>query len=218
MGPGFVGPGFVGPDGRGSPAPFVAPDAALGESTQYWNRARRTPIVDLPPMPAQKRSHAKLWAAGAGAAVVIVAIVAALLLTRSPARPQVTTNTVTPPSNPQPTQYQPVDLTVVNESGTTATLRWKDPSNGLYPFVVQVVGVTGAQPTNTSTQTVIASLEATKGYCFVVGALYALGSPPAYAAPVCIRGATATSTTTPAPGRTPASSVPGSLPGSNPSG
>lgn len=182
------------------PIPFVAPDAAPGESTQYWNRARRTSIDDLPPVRAEERSYTRLWAVGAGATVAAAAIVVAILVTRSPAHPRVTTNTVTPPANPQPTRYQPVDLIVANESGTTATLRWKDPSNGAYPFVVQVVGARGVQATNTSTQTVIAGLDPTRGYCFKVGAFYAIGSPPAFANAVCIRRATADSTTTPAPG------------------
>ncbi|MDQ6782933.1 MAG: hypothetical protein M3063_05715, partial [Actinomycetota bacterium] len=175
--------------------PLVAPEAAAGESTQYWTRARRTPIDDLPPPPDEGRAHTRLWAAGAGTAVVVVAIVVALLLTRSPARPHITTNTVTPPVSPQPNLYAPVSLTVYNEVGPTVTLRWKDPSNGKYPFVVAVVGSKGAAETNSETQTVIAGLDATKGYCFVVGAYYAVGSPPAYAAPVCVRGGTATSTT-----------------------
>lgn len=158
-------------------------------------------------MPEEQRRHTKLWAAGAGALVVVAALVVALLVTRSPARPQITKNTVTPPSNPQPKQYQPVNLAVASESGTTVTLRWKDPSNGQYPYVVQVVGTPSVHATNTSTQTVIASLDPTKGYCFAVGALYAIGSTPAYAPPVCIRGATATSTTTPA--SVPATTPPG---------
>ncbi|MDQ2725923.1 MAG: hypothetical protein M3Y36_10575 [Actinomycetota bacterium] len=177
----------------------MAPDAAPGESTEYWNRARRTPIDDLPPVPAEERSHARLWAVGAGATLVVAAIVVALLVTRSPAHPRIVSNTVTPPASPQPNKYQPVDLIVANEAGTTATLRWKDPSNGAYPFVVAIVGAPKVQTTNTSTQTVIAGLDPTRGYCFKVGAFYAIGSPPAFAAPVCIRRATADSTTV-APG------------------
>ncbi|MDQ6837963.1 MAG: hypothetical protein M3137_06405, partial [Actinomycetota bacterium] len=83
--------------------------------------------------------------------------------------------------------------------GTTATLRWKDPNGMQFPYVVQVVGSQSVHQTDTSTQSVIAGLLATKGYCFAVGAVYAIGSV-AYAAPVCIRGATATSTTTSTPG------------------
>ncbi len=217
LGSGVLGSGVLGPADPGAPAsqvPFVAPDAPPGESTQYWNRSRRTPAIDVAPVLEENRSHLKLWAAGAGAAVVIVAIVVALLVTRSPARPRVTKNTVTPPANPQPKQYQPVGLFVKDESGTTATLGWKDPSNGRFPYVVQVVGSLTVQNTNTSTQTVIAGLDATKGYCFDVGAVYAYGSPAAYAAPVCIRGATAA----PTPPSTPASVPPGSVPAAKPSG
>ena len=183
-----AGPGGAGPGPSGSQVPFVAPDVAPGESTQYWTRARRTPIDDLPPMPEEQRRHTKLWAAAAGALVVVVALVVALLVTRSPAHPQITKNTVTPPSNPQPKQYQPVNLAVASESGTTVTLRWKDPSNGLYPYVVQVVGTPSVHATNTSTQTVIASLDPTKGYCFVPSARSTPSGHPRRTLPRCASG------------------------------
>jgi len=67
-----------------------------------------------------------------------------------------------------------------------------DPSHGRYPFVVQWAGVW--HETTGNTQTVVAGLDPSKGYCFVVGAVYGVGGQTADAAPVCIRGATAPST------------------------
>ena len=73
---------------------------------------------------------------------------------------------------------------------TTVTIRWSDPSNGRYPFVVKLSN--GAIQTATShTQTVVAGLDPTKCYCFVVGAVYGVGGQIANAPPVCVRGGTA---------------------------
>ncbi len=78
---------------------------------------------------------------------------------------------------------------VVDEQPTSVSIHWVDPSHGVYPFVVRVSnGVVRAAVTHT--QAVVTGLVPTKGYCFVVGAVYGVGGQVANASPVCVRGGT----------------------------
>jgi hypothetical protein len=129
-------------------------------------------------------------AAGGGLAAVIGVVIAVVVLTGSPGR-----KSASPPSRLQlpsaalAARLAPRNVEVVNEQATTVTLRWVDPSNGVYPFVVKLSD--GSIRTTTSdTETVVAGLDPTRGYCFVVGAVYGVGGQVANAAPVCIRGGT----------------------------
>lgn len=172
---------------------------APGEVTQHFLRARRAPRAETELRPSEQRAHHRIWVAAAAATLVVVAVVVATTLaTRSSNRPQPSTRPVIPPSNPLPTRLAPVELHVISEQPTSVTLQWKDPSDGIYQYVVQVIDVTNPRATNSATQTVVTGLDPTRGYCFTVGAVYDPASQPAYAAvPACIRGATASP---PAPG------------------
>lgn len=135
-----------------------------------------------------------MWVAAGSVVVVGVAVVVGLLVTRSPSLPRSSGHPVVPPSHPSPAAaYAPVGLHVMYEGGTSVTLAWRDPNNGQYPFVVQVISPKPTDPakTNSATQTVVAGLRPGTGYCFTVGALYAPTLPPAYATAVCTAGATA---------------------------
>ncbi len=167
------------------PPPVVAP--VSDEKTRAWAR-RQSPDVVVPEHPSPPRRW--WWIAGAGGVIVAAALVAVLLLTTS-STPK--SNTRAPrllaPSPALATNLAPRNVEVVNEQPTTATLRWIDPSAGLYPFVVRVSNGS-LQTAQSNTQTVVTGLDPTRGYCFVVGAVYGVGGQIANAPPVCIRGGT----------------------------
>ncbi len=185
---------------------------APGEVTQHFPRARRAPRADTELRPPEQRTRHRIWAAAAAATLVVVGVVvASILATRSSNRPRSSTRPVIPPSNPLPARLAPVDLHVISEQPTSVTLQWKDPSDGIYQYVVQVIDVTNPRTTNSATQTVVTGLDPTRGYCFTVGAVYDPASQPAYApVPACIRGATASQPAPGAPGVLPRQRSPGS--------
>lgn len=188
-------PGGAAPSVGGLPSEFAGPAAISHEPTQYWARPR-SPAAPGIAAQEDKGPRNRLWVAiGAAAAVVVALIVVIVVINRSSSGPRVTTRTIEPPAHPTPNRYAPVNLTVIKDQGTSVTLRWQDPSNGLYPFVVDVLGA-HVQPATGQTRTVVAPLDPTKGYCFTVGAVYGTASLPAYAPPVCVRGAHPVSTTT----------------------
>ena len=102
-----------------------------------------------------------------------------------------------PPAGPRPVAR------VEAESGGTATVSWSDagcPSQGSY---VQQVNNGPIQTVSDSARrlTVISVTPGT-GYTILIGAIYEVGVPPAWSAPVCVAGcyqgpASAPSTTAP---------------------
>jgi serine/threonine-protein kinase PknK len=85
--------------------------------------------------------------------------------------------------------------------GQLVSLRWKLAPGNDYPILVQQADETGSQapqalPKHTLSTT-ISGLDPSKGYCFTVGAIVALGQSNgqratiAWSKPACIRGATA---------------------------
>jgi hypothetical protein len=127
----------------------------------------------------------------AAGGVIVVGVVIALITLNGSSRPRVTSHTprLQTPSSALAAALAPRQVEVVNEQPTSVTIQWVDPSHGVYPFVVRVSnGV--VQTAVSHTQAVVTGLNPTKGYCFVVGAVYGVGGQVANAAPVCVRGGT----------------------------
>ncbi|MCL2395044.1 MAG: hypothetical protein FWC87_10200, partial [Acidimicrobiaceae bacterium] len=163
--------------------------SVFDQETRTWAKRPTPPPEDVPTAPPRKPSRWLVAVAGLVAVVVVAAVVGVLLSRGSPApknpRP---TPTLQNPSAALAARLAPRDVEVVNEQPTTVTIRWVDPNNGTYPLVVQWSG--HVQKTTGNTQTVVAGLDPSRGYCFVIAAVYGVGGETADAAPVCIRGAT----------------------------
>jgi serine/threonine protein kinase len=94
----------------------------------------------------------------------------------------------------------PRDVRAVGR-GQLVSLRWKLARGNEYPIMVQQADETGSQPPQAlpkrTLSTTISGLDPSKGYCFTVGAIVALGQSDgqpatiAWSRPACIRGATA---------------------------
>jgi serine/threonine-protein kinase PknK len=187
-----------------SPAAAVAPPAApslptpvSGESTVHVQR-RPEPVVAAPDAPP---ARTRWWRFVVPGVVVLAAVTAVLVVVlggssghKVPRHEQTLA-----PAGVDPAVYAPRAVRVIYEapSGTSITLAWNAPRQGDGPFVVQVSDGRALQTTTGNAQTVVTGLQPTKGYCFAVGAVYAVGTP-AFSPPVCIRGAVP-ATTAPAP-------------------
>ena len=160
------------------------------EPTRAWSRRSAPPQEEpAPPVSAPRRWW--MTAAGGLIVVVVVGVVIGVVASRGSSGPKITGRTprLQSPSPGLATQLAPRDVAVINEQPTAVTIRWVDPNNGRYPFVVKLSD--GSVHTTTSdTETVVGGLQPTKGYCFVVGAVYGVGGQVANAAPVCVRGGT----------------------------
>jgi serine/threonine-protein kinase PknK len=168
----------------------VRPTPTSDEQTRIW--ARRNPAPAPTPAPAVVTPRRWLWLVATVTGLVVAGIVVGIITTAgSSGRPvSPTTPRLQAPSAALAAQLAPRQVEIINEEPTTVTIRWSDPSHGRYPFVVKLSN--GAIQTATShTQTVVAGLDPTKGYCFVVGAVYGVGGQIANAPPVCVRGGTA---------------------------
>ena len=94
----------------------------------------------------------------------------------------------------------PRDVHAVGK-GQLVSLRWRLARGNDYPIMVQQADETGSQTPQAlpkrTTSTTISGLDPSKGYCFIVGAMVALGQSDGQSAtiswskPACIRGATA---------------------------
>lgn len=151
--------------------------------------ARRTAPPPSPEAPGAPTRRAWWWLAAALGTLAVIGIVVAVLVSAGSPGPKVSPRTprLQPPSSTLAAQLAPRQVEVTNEQPTTVTIRWVDPNNGRYPFVVRVSD--GSVVTATSpTQTVVTGLDPTRGYCFVVGAVYGVGGQVANGPPVCVRG------------------------------
>lgn len=169
----------------GEPGPPPGPTSA--EETRVW--ARRTAPPPSPEAPGAPTRRRWWWLAAAVGALAVIGVVVAVLVTAGSSGPKVSPRTprLQPPSPALAARLAPRQVEITNEQPTTVTIHWLDPSNGRYPFVVKVSN--GSVVTATSpTQTVVAGLDPTRGYCFVVGAVYGVGGQIASAPPVCMRG------------------------------
>ena len=147
---------------------------------------------NLLPTDSKRRSWRVVVVGGlVAAAVAAVVVVIAVVASTGSSGPKVTSRhaaaAVAVPG--AGAQLAPRDVEIINEQPTTVTIHWVDPNNGRYPFVVQGVGRLGADRHQPHPDRV-AGLDPTKGYCFVVGAVYGVGGQIANAAPVCVRGGT----------------------------
>ena len=131
--------------------------------------------------------------AAAGGLVVVGAVIAVIILTTSSGSSGPAGGKPAPrlqaPSPALAATLAPRHVEVVNEQPSTVTIRWVDPNNGIYPFVVRLSNGS-VQTAASTTQTVVTGLDPAKGYCFVVGAVYGVGGQIADAPPVCVRGGT----------------------------
>jgi serine/threonine-protein kinase PknK len=178
----------------------------------------RTKLQTLPPanqptQPPAVGGHGGLVAAVAGAVLVgtLLGVIGFLMLGNrskggSP-RPPVTSaaaQSTTPPAAPVPPAViraaTPRGLRAVAK-GPLVALRWRLARGNDYPIFVEQADVTGAQPPQAlpkrTSHTTITGLDPTKGYCFKVGSMVALGQANgqpatiAWSKAACIRGAKA---------------------------
>jgi serine/threonine-protein kinase PknK len=168
----------------------VTPLPTSDEETRIWARRR---VPSTPPEAPTETPHRRWWWwwAALGAGLVVVGVVVGLVTSSGSSGPRVnpTTPRLQTPSASLAARLAPRQVEIISEQPTTVTIRWVDPSNGRFPFVVKVSN--GALQTAAShTQTVVGGLDPTKGYCFVVGAVYGVGGQVANAPPVCVRGGT----------------------------
>lgn len=185
--PAPAAPAVAPPAGRpGEGGPVPAP--VLDEPTRAWARRSAPPAEEPAPAAPSRRAW---WVAGAAALLAVAGIVIAIVSLTGSSGPKSTRQSprLQPPSTALAARLAPRDVEVVNEQPTTATLRWVDPNNGLYPFVIKVSDGS-VRTTMGDSQTVVVGLDPARGYCFVVGAVYGVGGQVANAAPVCIRGGT----------------------------
>ncbi|MBO0729977.1 MAG: protein kinase [Acidimicrobiaceae bacterium] len=174
------------------PEEAPAPPAELpggpvsGDLTRQWSRRSTSLEPPMLPEAPPSKSHRRLWVVlGGVAAVVVAAVVAVVVASSGGGGHRVPGTTVIPGNVNQANQYAPENLYVAAEQPTSVTLRWTDPNNGRFPFVVRVNGGP-AHTTTGPTQTVVA-VTAGRPYCFEVGAVYAVGGV-SYAPPKCING------------------------------
>jgi serine/threonine-protein kinase PknK len=185
-----------------SPPPPVVPFPATpvsGQSTMHVRR-RPDPVAPAPaPAPDASTSRVRWWWFAAPGAVVAVAAALVVVLGGSSGHGVPRHEQTLAPAGVDPVLYAPRDVRVIYEAptGTSITLAWDGPERGDGPFVVQVSDGRALQTTTGNAQTVVTGLQPTKGYCFAVGAVYAVGTP-AFSPPVCIRGAVP-ATTRPTP-------------------
>jgi len=156
-----------------SPSPPPEEVPLSGEATRQWSR-RPTPypVPDAPetPPPASRRG---LWAVvGGAAAVVVAAVVLVVVLTSGGSGGRHPGTTFLPGQASHAAQYAPRNLEIAKEAGATVTLRWTDPNNGRFLYVVRVSGVSQIKPATGTTETVVEGLTPGAPYCFNVGALY----------------------------------------------
>jgi hypothetical protein len=182
-GPGVEPPAVV----TGEHPSTLAPTS--DEETGRW--ARRSPVPAAPCAPSGPLGRRRWWLAALAAVggLAIIGTVVGLLVTAGSTGHRAGPNTprLQPPSTALAARLAPRQVEVIDEQPSTVTIHWVDPSNGLYPFVVKVSN--GVVQTATShTQTVVAGLDPTRGYCFVVGAVYGVGGQVANGPPVCVRG------------------------------
>jgi hypothetical protein len=113
-------------------------------------------------------------------------------------RTPVSTLTATPAATVPPavlSAARPMNLTVV-DNRTSVVLHWQLVPGNRYSLVVERATSSFRESPPTllpagTTTTTVDGLDPTKGYCFVVGAIVALGQPSteAWSDPACIRGA-----------------------------
>lgn len=159
-----------------------------GDATRQWSRRPTSlpPAVATGTPPRGSRRGWWLVLGSVAAALVAAVVLVVALSSRGSGRAHPGT-TIQPGHASQAAQYAPKQVAVVSEQGTTVTLRWVDPNNGQFPFVVRVSNVSRVQVATSSTQTVVEGLTPGSPYCFEVGAVYAVGLV-SYSHPVCING------------------------------
>jgi serine/threonine protein kinase len=157
----------------------------LGQQT-VGRSSTQTPDTEPEDPPETRRWSRSLWVAAV--AVAILAVAGALLL-RSPVHTNATATSL--PSVQILNEDQPTDLTVTPTSnGLGAVIRWNDPSNGKYPFIIQVEQdgndahkVTYVASKGQTSKTVT-GLSGNTQYCFLVSAdvdgAKAVGKPASY--------------------------------------
>ncbi len=177
--------GAAGPVVSSEHGPPPAPTSA--EETRTW--ARRMAPLPAPEASGAPSSRRWWWLAAVAGAVAIIGVVVGVLVTSGSSGPKVSPSTprLQPPSAALSAQLAPRQVEITNEQPAAVTIHWVDPSNGRYPFVVKVSNGSVVTATS-STQTVVTDLQPTRGYCFVVGAVYGVGGEVANAPPVCVRG------------------------------
>lgn len=200
--PSFVGQPAWSPGVGADPA--LAPPAAPPPVQQYHQQPSQTPYAQgqhQTPYPGQQyhpapepyrpayadgggstgRSRAAVIGAvvAAGVAVVAVAGLGAVVLTRDDPPPAGTTPTAVAPA-PTATGPAPGDLTLRDDS-TTITLTWTDPTGGAVPFMVaagragQALGVIATVDPGRTSYTVN-GLNSRVDHCFTVLAVYSTDS------------------------------------------
>ncbi len=182
--------GDGGPAPPGGSLPLSPPIPTSAEPTGVWSR-RSDPTPPAPETPVPKWRR---WpVAAAGGLVVVGAVIAVIILTTSSGSSGPAGGKPAPrlqaPSPALAATLAPRHVEVVDEQPSTVTIRWVDPNNGIYPFVVRLSNGS-VQTAASTTQTVVTGLDPAKGYCFVVGAVYGVGGQIADAPPVCVRGGT----------------------------
>jgi hypothetical protein len=87
------------------------------------------------------------------------------------------------------TGHAPTDVRIVSDTGSAVSLAWNDPYKGRVTYVVarleSASGPGAVQQAQRSNRALISGLNPDGKDCFAVGAVYAFGPQPAYAAPVC---------------------------------
>jgi serine/threonine protein kinase len=187
-----------GTDGNRGSAPAAPPwGPTPDDATRTWSK-RPTPRQEQAPPRPSRRPRLLAAVAGSAAVAIVAAVVLGFVFSKggSPPKANKTQPTTRPtlqtPSAGLANKLKPRNVEVVHEETTTVTIQWDDPNHGLYPYVVKWAGVW--HTTTSKTRTVVAGLDPSKGYCFVVGAVYGVGGETADAAPVCIRGGSLSST------------------------
>jgi serine/threonine protein kinase len=98
------------------------------------------------------------------------------------------TDTPLPPGDPI-VVVEPELVSIASDTGDSVTLRWTDRNAGELPYVIDVtesgVSVMPVVRADRADGTTIGLLTPGRPYCFSVGTVFAIGEPPAYAAPVC---------------------------------
>jgi hypothetical protein len=199
------------------PRPSAQQTTAPPRSTGNTGPTPRTvPETAQPPVPAPAppARGGRGVVIGAALALVLVAVAAGVgvLLTQGDGGGKPTPSPTSPAaSSPSGNATPAVPARVMRAAtprdvraigkGQLATLRWKLTRGNDYPIMVQQADETGSQTPQAlpkrTLSTTISGLDPTKGYCFTVGAIVALGQSNGQAAtiawskPACIRGATA---------------------------
>jgi serine/threonine protein kinase len=206
-----VPPTRPGPPAPLRPQPTVPPGQHTPRTLQETAEpARRQQPAAPPADPASRRGG---LVAGVLAVVLVgtgVGVGGILLLSGGDKKPTPPPPTPTSPGPPSHSASAAVPARVMRAAtprslravgqGQLASLRWKLAPGNNYPIMVQQADETGSQPPQALPQhtlsTTISGLDPSRGYCFTVGAIVALGQGDGHATtiawskPACIRGAT----------------------------